>query len=66
MMRYDLQPGDRVIWLRSPGRSILSGWRVKEIPGVVVRICRCRILLRVQIEKKEKVVGVDPNNLRIG
>ena len=65
MMQYDLRPGDRVIWLRSPGRSILSRWKVEEIPGVVVRICRYRILIRVQIEKKEKVVSVDPDNLLI-
>jgi hypothetical protein len=61
-----LKPGDRVIWLRSPGRSILSGWNVEEVPGIVERICRHRIRIKVQINGKKKVVSVDPDNLCIG
>ena len=61
-----LKPGDRVIWLRSPGRSILSGWKVEEIPGIVERICTHRIRIRIQIKGEEKVVSVDPDNLCIG
>jgi len=60
-----LQPGDRVIWLRSPGRSILSGWKVEEIPGVVVRVCRRRIRIRVRMDGKQKVVSADPDNMQL-
>ena len=58
-----LNPGDRVIWLRSPGRSILSGWNVEEIPGIVERICRHRIRIKILMNGKEKIVYVDPDNL---
>ena len=58
-----LKPGDRVIWFRSPGRSILSGWRVEEIPGIVKRICRHRIRIKILMKGKEKIVYVDPDNL---
>ena len=58
-----MKPGDRVIWLYSPGRSILSGARVEEIPGVVERIRRYRIRIRVRMDGKQKVVSVDPENL---
>jgi len=63
MMRHDIQPGDRVIWLRSPGRSFLTGWRVAEIPAVVVRVCRRRIKIKVLLDEQEKTVNVDPDNL---
>ncbi len=58
-----MQPGDRVIWLRSPGRSFLTGWRVAEIPAVVVRVCRHRIKIKVLLDEREKTVNVDPDNL---
>jgi flagellar biosynthesis/type III secretory pathway M-ring protein FliF/YscJ len=58
-----LKPGDRVIWLRSPGRSILSGWRVEEVTGIVERLCKQRIRIRVRMEGKDKIVSVDPDNL---
>ena len=58
-----LKPGDRVIWLRSPGRSILSGWKVEEVPGIVERICRHRIRIKILMNGKEKIVYVDPDNL---
>jgi len=50
-----LKPGDRVIWLHSPGRSFLSGWRLKEVPGVVVRVCRRRIRIRVELEGRRSL-----------
>jgi hypothetical protein len=58
-----LKPGDRVIWLRSPGRSFLSGYKVEEVPGIVERICRHRIRITVQIQGKKKAVFVDPDNV---
>jgi hypothetical protein len=58
-----LKPGDRVIWLRSPGRSILSGWRVEEVPGVVERIFKHRIRINVVLNGKRKYVNVNPDNL---
>ncbi len=64
-MRHDIQPGDKVIWLRSPGRSFLTGWRVTEIPGIVVGVCPQRIKIRVNFDSQEKIVIVDPDNLII-
>jgi hypothetical protein len=58
-----MQPGDRVIWLRSPGRSFLTDWRVTQIPAIVVRVCPCRIKIRVLLDSREKTVNVDPDNL---
>jgi hypothetical protein len=58
-----VKPGDRVIWLRSPGRSIITRWRVERIPGVIVRICPRRLRIRVSRGECEKVVSVDPENL---
>jgi hypothetical protein len=55
--------GDRVIWLRSPGRSFLTGWRVQEVPGVITRICRRRIRIRIWRDGREKLVNVDPENV---
>jgi len=63
MMRYDLQPGDRVAWFRSPGRSFLTGWKVEEIPGIVVRVCPRRIKIKIILDAKEKTVIVDPDNV---
>jgi hypothetical protein len=58
-----MKAGDRLIWLRSPGRYILSGWRVQKIPGVITRICRQRIRIRVQLAGCERLVIVDPENV---
>ncbi len=58
-----MKPGDRVIWLRSPGRSILTGGRVLKIPGVIIRVCNSRIRIRVRLEGLEKLVTVDPENV---
>ena len=58
-----MKPGDRVIWLRSPGRPFLSGWRVQKIPGVIMRVCRHRIGIRVQLAGSEKLLSVSPENV---
>ena len=58
-----LKPGDRIIWLRSPGRSFLTGWRVERLPGVIDRVCDARIRIRVLLEGREKVVNVMPENV---
>lgn len=58
-----MKPGDRVIWLRSPGRSFLTGWRVQAIPGEIVRVCRRRLRIRVELRGRERVVNVDPENV---
>ena len=58
-----MKPGNRVIRLRSPGRSFVTGWRVKRIPGVIERVCRARIRIRVMLGGREKVVGVTPENV---
>ena len=58
-----MKPGDRVIWLRSPGRSFLTGWRVQAIPGEIVRICRRRLRIRVNLRGRERIVNVDPENV---
>ena len=55
--------GDRVVWLRSPGRSFLTGWRVQAIPGVIVRVCRRRLRIRVNLRWRERIVNVDPGNV---
>ncbi len=62
-MTYNLQPGDHVIWLRSQGRSFLTGWRVAQIPAIVVRVCPRRIKIKVLVGAREKTVNVDPDNL---
>jgi hypothetical protein len=64
-MRHEMQPGDRVIWLRSPGRSFLTGWRLMQIPAIVERVCPHRVKIRVRIDSREKTVIVDPDNLII-
>ncbi|MBP1602214.1 MAG: hypothetical protein H6Q06_2365, partial [Acidobacteria bacterium] len=53
-----MKPGDRVIWLRSPGRSFLTGWRVQSVPGVIVHVCRHRIRIKVRLAGSEKLVTV--------
>ena len=58
-----MKPGDRVIWVRSPERSILDSWRVQRIPGVVVRIYRHRVKIRVRLDETERLAIVDPENL---
>ena len=62
-MRRDMKAGDHVIWLRSPGRSLLTGWRLQQVPGVIVGIGRRCIRIRVQLARQEKLVNVDPENV---
>ncbi len=57
-----MKPGDRVIWLHSPGCSFLTGWRLQRIPGVIIRICKRRIRVKVQLSGMEKLVNVSPEN----
>ena len=61
-----MKPGDRVIWLRSPGRSFLAGWRLRQIPAIVGRVCPRRITIRIFVDNREKTVIVDPDNLITG
>lgn len=62
-----MKPGDGVIWVRSPGRSFLTGWRVQHVHAVVFRVCRKRLTIKVSIGGREKIVNVDPENvIRIG
>jgi hypothetical protein len=63
MMRYNMQPGDHLIRLRSPGRSFLTGCRVTQIPAIVVRVCPPRIKIKVLLDAREKTANVDPDNL---
>jgi len=49
-----MKPGDRVIWLHSPERSFLTGWRVRSVPGVIVR---------VNLGGRERIVNIDPENV---
>ena len=58
-----MKAGDPIIWLCSPGRSILSGWRIQKIPGVITRVCRQRIMIRVRLAGCERLVIVDPDNV---
>ncbi len=59
----EMKPGDRVIWLRSPGRSFVTGWRVQAVPGVIIRVCRHRLKLKVQVAGTDKLVIVHPENV---
>jgi len=58
-----MKVGDHVIWLHSRGRSFLSGWRVQQIPGVIVQISRSRIRIRIVLDGSKKEVNVDPDNV---
>ena len=58
-----MKPGDRVLWVHSPRRSFLSGWRIQKIPAVIVGVCRRCLRIRVFVGGQEKVVNVDPENV---
>jgi hypothetical protein len=58
-----VKPSNRVIWVRSPERSILDGWKVQRVPGVVVRIYRHRVEIRIRSGERERLAIVDPENL---
>jgi hypothetical protein len=57
------KPGDRVVWVRSPGRSILESWKVQRVPGMVVGICRQRVKITVRLGGSARLAIVDPENL---
>jgi hypothetical protein len=58
-----MKAGERIIWLHSPKRSILKGWRLQRIPGEIIRVCRRRIKIRVWLRGRERLVTVDPDNV---
>ena len=58
-----MKPGDRVIWLHSPRRSFLTGWRLQRIPGVIEQVYRNFIRIRVRLEGREKLVNVRRDNV---
>ncbi len=58
-----MKPGDHVIWLYSKKRSFVVGWRLQRIPGVVIRVCKRRIRLKVKLLGVEKLVNVSPENV---
>ena len=58
-----MKPGDHVIWLYSKKRSFVVGWRLQRIPGVIIRVCRRRIRLKVKLRGVEKLVNVSPENV---
>jgi len=61
--RTEMKPGDRVIWLRSPDRSFLTGWRIERIPGVVVRACLKWLRIRLDLHGVNSFVTVHPDNV---
>ena len=58
-----MKPGDHVIWLYSKKRSFVVGCRLQRVPGVIIRVCRRRIRLKVKLLGVEKVVNVRPENV---
>jgi hypothetical protein len=58
-----MKAGDRVIWLYSKKRSIVVGCHVQRVPGVVIRICKRRVRLKVLLLGSEKLVNVSPDNI---
>ena len=58
-----MKAGDRVIWLYSKKRSFVVGYHVQRVPGVVIRICKRRIRLKVLLLGSEKLVNVSPDNI---
>jgi len=63
LTRTDMKPGDRVIWLYSKKRSFVVGCGVQRVPGVVVRLCKRRIRLKVKLLDAEKLINVNPDNV---
>jgi len=58
-----MKPGDRVIWLYSRKRSFVVGCGVQRVPGVIIRVCKRRIRLKVLLPGTEKLVNVSPDNV---
>ncbi len=42
---------------------MVTGWKIQQIPGVIVRIYPHRVRIRIQLGGIEKLVLVDPDNL---
>ena len=61
-----MKPGDRVIWLRSPGRSFATGWRVQRIPGIVVGVSRHHVVIGIRIGVQLRIANINPENLICG
>ncbi len=58
-----IKPGDRVTWLYSRKRSFMLGYAVQRVPVEVVRICKHRIRLKVNLQGSEKLVNVHPESV---
>ena len=58
-----MKPGDRVIWLYSKKRSFVVGCGVQRVPGVIIRVCKRRIRLKVRLLGRDKLVNVSPDNV---
>ncbi len=58
-----MKPGDRVIWIRSPGRSFLTGWRVERITAVIVRVRPKRLRICFDSHGVNRIVTVHPDNV---
>ena len=50
-----MKPGDRMIRLRSPGRSFLTGWTVLPVSGAIVRVCRRRLRIHVNLQDTKRL-----------
>ena len=61
-----MKTGERVIWFHSPKRSILKGWRIQRIPGVIVGFTRRRVRIRAWHRGMERIVRVHFDNLLCG
>ena len=61
-----MKPGDRAVWLYSKKRSFVTGYGLQRIPGVIIRVCRRRIRLKVKVLGVEKLVNVSPENVICG
>ncbi len=48
------------------GRSFIRGWRVEEITGEIIRVCKNRISIRVRLGGSENVLNVKPENVQCG
>ena len=58
-----MKPGDRVIWLYLKKRSFVVGCGVRRIPGVIVRVCKRRIRLKMLLPGTERLVNVNPDKV---
>ena len=59
----DMKPAECLIWLYSRKRSFVAGRGAQRVPGVIVRVCRRRIRLKVRLLGTDKLVNVSPDNV---